>query len=171
MRVKLLYPTRLKLLPNNGIHALLFPKEGFLLPLKMRKALNIARWIIGVLFILLAALWWLSEHHGTQDFLFGLLILFIGSLLIPPIFRFFKKYSWVFLIIVVLLIFLNPSPSEFRNSIRTPTDPKSTVYKRTSNCIIFSFYLEEWPDRADDGTEFTNSAAYLGIAGNFFEWH
>jgi hypothetical protein len=85
--------------------------------------------------------------------------------------RRFKQIAWVFLGIIVVLILLNPSASEFRNFIRKPTDPKSTVYKRTSNFIIFSFYLEEWTDTDNYGTDINGAAAYLGIAGNFFELH
>jgi hypothetical protein len=78
-----------------------------------------------------------------------------------------KIIRWALIIlvgIILMLVLLNPSIIEFRNYAHRPGDPKGTVYRRTSNYLIFSIFSEEWIDE----NEQAGSARYLGIAGNFF---
>lgn len=86
--------------------------------------------------------------------------------------RIFKWVSIVLVGILLMLIYLNPSISEFRNFARNVGDPKGTIYKRTSNYLIFSFYSKEWRDEEwslEQGNYIHDSSnQYLGIAGNFY---
>jgi hypothetical protein len=87
----------------------------------------------------------------------------------------YKPVKWILIslaIIVLLLIFLNPSTAEFRNYARNIGDPKGTFYKRQANYLIFSFYSKEWQDKGwslEQGSYTRDSSnQYLGIAGNFY---
>jgi hypothetical protein len=138
---------------------------------RFARTVNIIRWIFGGLIILFSLLV-IKELSNVKDFLTWLLMLFAGLLILPPTYRFLKKYYWVSLLIGLLLFFLNPSLAAFRNYAKELSDPKETIYKRQSNYLIFSFYVKEWEGVTDwDRSQLhSQRTTYLAIAGNFFKW-
>ena len=130
---------------------------------KRKKAFKIARWIVGFIAIIISILLLLDAHY-SKDVLEYFLILAIGLLILPPSLIFIGKFKWVAILIILLLLIFNPSPSEFKNYSQELGDRDISIYQRKANYLIFSVYLKRW------GTPVEDQQLYIGLLGNFFEW-
>lgn len=125
---------------------------------------TIIRWSIGLLFLLATIYIIVTQITTSKVLIFTLILFLLGWLILPPTLPILKKNKWVLTVIIFSLILLNPSTSEFKDSVKELSDNPLTIYKRKYNCIFFSIYVKEW------GLKESNRDIFIGIVGNFFKW-